>query len=293
MSKGNFTVIIARFAETTCRKYTIPHKTVVSFGIVSLILIALFTLSSLHYYHMWKKTSDFSRLKVEADQLLKENVTFRVTTQQLAEKVSALEVASTKLRIFSGLDREGLGGVGGPSRLDAQIFTLSNQDLYRHLKSLDKRSISLEKELQDLNAYYNSRMMLLTATPALMPVRGYPSDRFGWRIDPFSGKRDFHSGIDISAPHGNKVIATADAVVSFAGSRYAYGKMVTLEHKFGISTRYGHMTRTAVVTGQTVKKGDIIGYVGSTGRATGPHLHYEVRLNGQALNPLSFFREQN
>ena len=96
---------------------------------------------------------------------------------------------------------------------------------------------------------------------------GCPSGGFGYRIDPFSGERDFHPGIDISAPRGNKVSATADGVVINAGQKFSYGNLVTLEHKFGISTRYGHLDRYSVEVGQKVKKGDIIGYVGSTGRA--------------------------
>jgi len=262
-------------------------------GIAVGVLVASFSLSTLHYYHMWKKTADHDLLKVSAYQLSKENDTFRLAARQLGEKVASLEVTSTKLQILSGLDEEGLGGVGGPSAYDNPLLSLDTQGLRNHFRSLERKSISLDKQLRQLQDVYNTRSILLAATPAIVPVHGYPSGRFGYRIDPFDGERDFHPGIDISAPRGNKVKATADGVVLIAARKYSYGNLVTLEHKFGISTRYGHLDRFTVEVGQKVKKGDIIGYVGSTGRATGPHLHYEVRLNGQPLNPLRFFRDSD
>ncbi len=256
-----------------------------------IVLLISFVLSGLHYFHMWKRTTHYGHLRVEVDQLQKENETFRLTAKQLNEKVSLLEVTTKKLHIFSGLDQEGLGGVGGPMDWGNIGLGLNNRALYKHFLSLDRRTISLVSELRQLHEYYANRHRLLTATPSLMPVRGYPSANFGYRLDPFSGDREFHPGIDISAPRGKKVMASTDGLVVFAGRHRGYGKLVTLGHPFRISTRYGHLGRVAVKVGQKVKKGDILGYVGSTGRATGPHLHYEVRFNDRPLNPLRFFQK--
>jgi murein DD-endopeptidase MepM/ murein hydrolase activator NlpD len=291
--RGDLTIIISRSAEFRARRYRISQKFLIKLGIAVGVLVASFSLSTLHYYHMWKKTADHDLLKVSAYELSKENDTFRLAARQLGEKVASLEVTSTKLQILSGLDEEGLGGVGGPSAYDNPLLSLDTQGLRNHFRSLERKSISLDKQLRQLQDVYNTRSILLAATPAIVPVHGYPSGRFGYRIDPFDGERDFHPGIDISAPRGNKVKATADGVVLIAARKYSYGNLVTLEHKFGISTRYGHLDRFTVEVGQKVKKGDIIGYVGSTGRSTGPHLHYEVRLNGQPLNPLRFFRDSD
>ncbi len=258
-----------------------------------IVLLISFVLSGLHYFHMWKRTTHYGHLRVEVDQLQKENETFRLTAKQLNEKVSLLEVTTKKLHIFSGLDQEGLGGVGGPTDWGNIGLGLNNRALYKHFLSLDRRTISLVSELRQLHEYYANRHRLLTATPSLMPVRGYPSANFGYRLDPFSGDREFHPGIDISAPRGKKVMASTDGLVVFAGRHRGYGKLVTLGHPFRISTRYGHLGRVAVKVGQKVKKGDILGYVGSTGRATGPHLHYEVRFNDRPLNPLRFFQKSD
>ena len=289
--REDLTIIISRSAQLPARRYRIPHRLLVSLGMASAVLFSSFTLSTLHYYYMWKKTTDHEQLKVSAYALSKENETFRLAGRQLNEKISSLEVTSKKLQILSGLDEGGLGGVGGPSTYDNPLLSLDSRGLLEHFSSLERKSISLESQLRQLQDVYNTRSILLAATPAIMPARGYPSGRFGYRIDPFNGKRDFHPGIDISAPRGNKVIATADGVVISAGRKFSYGKLVTMEHRFGISTRYGHLDRFTVKPGQKVKRGDIIGYVGSTGRATGPHLHYEVRLNDRPLNPLRFFRD--
>ena len=289
--RDDLTVIVARSAYMSARKYQVSRKLLASLAIAVVVVFASFLLSTLHYYYMWKQTVDHLSTEAKAYQLDKENETFRLTARQLNEKISSLEVTSKKLQILSGLDQEGLGGVGGPSTLDNHLLTLDSQDLLEHFTSMERKSISLENNLSQLQDLYNTRTILLAATPAIIPVTGYPSGRFGYRIDPFNGERDFHPGIDISAPRGNKVIATADGVVTTAGRRYSYGKLVVLEHKFGISTRYGHLDRYSVESGQKVKRGDIIGYVGSTGRATGPHLHYEVRLNDRPLNPLRFFRD--
>jgi len=252
-----------------------------------------FALSTLHYYRMWNQNSDYDQLQLQTHALTKDNENFRLLARQLSEKVSTLEVTSKKLQILSGLDEEGLGGVGGPSGYDDPLLNLDSSGLFKHFQALERKSISLEGNLRKLQGIYNTRSILLAATPAIMPVQGYPSGGFGYRRDPFSGERDFHPGIDLSAPRGNKVNATADGVVVTAGRRFSYGKLVTLEHRFGISTRYGHLDSFTVKPGQKVKKGDIIGYVGATGRATGPHVHYEVRLNGKPLNPFRFLRDLN
>ncbi|RPI29239.1 MAG: M23 family metallopeptidase [Acidobacteria bacterium] len=289
MKRGDFTIILARFAETPAKAYCFSRKLATAVTIVSFVLISGFILSSLHYYQMWKKTSEYDRLRVEVDQLRKENQTFRLAANNLTDQLSALEVVSKKVSILSGLNREGLGGVGGPG--NSALASLTTRDLTAQLRQLGVKGRNIESELRQWQDFYTSRSILLAATPAIPPVHGYPSAPFGYRLDPFTNVREFHSGIDISAPRGNKVLATADGLAVFAQSQVGYGRLVVVRHRFGLSTRYGHLSQVAVRVGQRVKKGDIIGYVGSTGRATGPHLHYEVRLNGQAMNPLLFYRE--
>jgi murein DD-endopeptidase MepM/ murein hydrolase activator NlpD len=127
-------------------------------------------------------------------------------------------------------------------------------------------------------------------TPSLWPVIGHLTAGFGERLDPFSGEGAFHTGVDISSEYGTAVRATADGVVIGAEEHVGYGRLVVLDHGFGVTTFYGHLSAFNVTPGQRVNRGDIIGYVGVSGRSTGPHVHYEVRINGAPVNPMRYLR---
>jgi len=128
------------------------------------------------------------------------------------------------------------------------------------------------------------------SAPNLWPVEGQVTASFGERIDPFNGEGAFHSGVDIGSSYGHAVLAPADGVITFADFQGGYGKAVMMDHGHGISTRYGHLSGFAVTPGQHVHRGDTIGYVGTSGRSTGPHLHYEVRINDTPVNPYKYLR---
>ncbi len=130
----------------------------------------------------------------------------------------------------------------------------------------------------------------LAQTPNLWPVEGHITGAFGERIDPFNGEGAFHRGVDISCEYGEPVIAPADGEVAFADFMNGYGRAIMLEHGHGLSTLYGHLSSFAVVAGQQVHRGDVIGYIGDSGRSTGPHLHYEVRINDVPVNPYKYLR---
>ncbi|MFZ0429384.1 MAG: M23 family metallopeptidase [Acidobacteriota bacterium] len=290
-SQGDFTVTVSRAGRSCGRSFDLSIKLLVSAFIVGLCCLTGVSLSALHYYRMWIQSSDYARVQREVDQLRKQDEGLKLSAKHLSDQLAALQITAQKLKILSGFDSDALGGVGGPADSSNPVLSLSHSDLSKHFKSLDRKRITLQAELRQLQDYYTTKEILVASTPSLMPVRGYPSDRFGMRDDPFTGERDFHPGIDISAPKGSKVLAAADGLIVYAGRRLGYGKLVSIEHKFGLVTRYGHLDRYTVKAGQRVKKGDIIGYVGSTGRATGSHLHYEVRLRNQPLNPLRFFQD--
>jgi murein DD-endopeptidase MepM/ murein hydrolase activator NlpD len=126
----------------------------------------------------------------------------------------------------------------------------------------------------------------------MWPVAGWLSSPFGARRDPFTGGADFHPGLDISADYGQPVHATADGVVASAASSGNYGNLVVIEHGYGITTRYGHLSRFAIKAGQQIHRGDVLGYVGSSGRSTASHLHYEILVNGRLTNPLKLLAKQ-
>src|SRR5262249_1573718 len=127
-------------------------------------------------------------------------------------------------------------------------------------------------------------------TPSIWPVLGHITDPFGERLDPFSGEGAFHTGVDISTEYGAPVHATADGIVTVAENRAGYGRVVLVDHGFGITTWYGHLSAFSAVVGSRVKRGQVVGYTGISGRSTGPHVHYEVRLNNAPVNPWRYLR---
>jgi murein DD-endopeptidase MepM/ murein hydrolase activator NlpD len=139
-----------------------------------------------------------------------------------------------------------------------------------------------------VEAKLNQRVRWISATPAIAPVKGIFTSGFGFRSDPLTHGRGVHQGIDIAAAPGQPVRASADGVVVKAGTIGGLGQAVYVVHGFGVTTRYGHMSRIEVRPGQRVKRGDVLGRVGNTGRSTGYHLHYEVRVDGDAVNPLAY-----
>jgi murein DD-endopeptidase MepM/ murein hydrolase activator NlpD len=150
---------------------------------------------------------------------------------------------------------------------------------------------NLDASFDRLEQAWGERLKVLASTPSLAPVSGFFSDGFGWRRDPIDGSREFHKGIDIVAPTGTPVRASADGLVTAAGRMSGYGAMIHVAHGYGLATRYGHLSRVLVSPGQRVKRGDVIGLVGSTGRSTGPHLHYEVFRTGAQVDPRKYLGE--
>ena len=144
----------------------------------------------------------------------------------------------------------------------------------------------------ELQAYFQDQKSLLVSTPSIWPARGWVTSDFGQRLDPYTADRVMHEGIDIAAPHGKEVMAPSDGTVVFAGLEGGYGNVVVIDHGYGIKTRYGHLAKILVKAGEVVKRGHVVGAVGNTGRSTGPHLHYEVRVNGVPQNPRKFILEE-
>jgi murein DD-endopeptidase MepM/ murein hydrolase activator NlpD len=145
-----------------------------------------------------------------------------------------------------------------------------------------------EQSVLSLWSALSDRQSLLAATPNVRPTRGWITSRFGYRISPFTGRPSFHAGIDIAASPGTPIVAPADGIVSFVGFDQGYGKILTIDHGYGVTTRYGHASQIFVRMGQRVSRFDVVASVGSTGRSTGPHLHYEVRVNGVPRNPMLY-----
>jgi len=184
--------------------------------------------------------------------------------------------------------REQILGVGGPVPAEDQSYTRIDS-LNRHMDRLIEDAAAREKSLQDLVGYMQTQRSLAAARPSLWPVMGWVTSEFGRRTSPI-GRRisEFHSGIDIATKLGAPILAPADGVVTEVAKRSDMGLMIVIQHERGIQTTYAHLFRAAVKSGQVVKRGEIVGQVGSSGRSTGAHLHYMVSMNGVNVNPRRF-----
>lgn len=180
-----------------------------------------------------------------------------------------------------------LDGKGGPFRNEI----ISDNDIQKTLETLMVHMKVREEIYNKMEAMLLKQSVLKETLPSLYPVDvPYSSSSYGWRMDPILGKRAFHEGIDFSASHSEPIYATAGGIVEKAGRSGAYGNLITINHGGGLQTRYAHISKILVKRGDIVKKEDLIAYVGNTGRSTGPHLHYEIRLNKHSLDPKQYLR---
>ena len=254
----------------------------------------------------WKTFTDIAQLRAAKLQLEAENNSYRAATGELTAQIQSLESVINDLGARSAMDPAQMRAMqklpavvraratGGTSTSNLAVNALANapisspEDTFGVLRLLLQ---ALESRLSNVRRDVEKREELAAATPSIWPAHGWLTDSFGGRKDPFTGEHGFHQGIDISADKGNPVYATADATVDSASYTGDYGNLVVLRHAFGLLTRYGHLSKFVVRAGQAVKRGDVIGYVGATGRATGSHLHYEILANGKLINPLQLLTQ--
>jgi murein DD-endopeptidase MepM/ murein hydrolase activator NlpD len=258
------------------------------FSIVSLVTssLCLSTFFSIQYFTSLSQTHELSKLQRENHELQSANEQFSKSVESLRGQLHTVEDRTRKLAIIAGittLDEQSLGGVGG-ARNDENSTNPYRDDVDK----MSFRSHHLERDLSVLEQRLVAQAQLLSSTPSIAPVRGILTDGFGGRSDPFTGEQGTHNAVDISSSVGQAVRAPADGIVVKAEWANGYGNVIYISHGYGYSTRYGHLSGYAVKPGARVKRGDVIGYVGSTGRSTGPHLHYEVRLNNNPVNPLEY-----
>ena len=291
MANEFYTLIIVPHAKARFRKIQVSVR--LTKWVVGVAGVATLTLSGLlfHYTRIATEVHELRRLRVENRDLLNKTQEYELSAGKLQAKVQQLQNMVTKLGVMAGLEHslpEPTAGVGGATSMDSappKLDASALADMDRSLTRLTDRSAQLEE-------FYRDQTVLLSATPSVWPVRGYLSATFGNRLDPFTGQKDFHPGIDISTPVGTKVHAPADGIVISSGPQGGYGNALVIDHGYGVVTRYGHLDSFAVKPGQRVKRGEVIAYVGNTGRSTGPHLHYEVWVRDQAQNPIHFILDE-
>jgi murein DD-endopeptidase MepM/ murein hydrolase activator NlpD len=217
--------------------------------------------------------------------------------QSLQEDMRRVQQFDAKLRMMMNVDREPAetsGGAENAENTGAQNYVpLHRQDLLakrmHSLADLIAQDLSMEElRQQEIILGLRENREFMVTTPSIWPAEGHLSSGFGYRVSPFTGQATLHAGLDIANRIGTPIVSPAKGTVTFVGWQGAYGNCVTINHGNAISTRYAHMEKTSVKEGQTVNRGDLIGTVGNTGRTTGPHLHYEVRIGGVPVNPMRY-----
>jgi len=276
-------------------------------GIFSVFLLAYIIVdyAFLKYssYHSRNLITEVRSLRADLKDRNKQIEAFYTKIDALQLKLIKLNQLEQEIRSFTGLYNSSqdtgdyaVGGLlaGEPEQqvCTADVYNKFIDNIDQNVDLLDHKMGVQSEEFQILWETLKEIKAIQQVTPSMRPlVGGWISSKFGFRQSPFSDKHEFHSGVDIAAQKGTAVMATANGTVTFSGYKGTYGKVVFINHGFGIMTRYGHLSRCHVKEGQKVKRGDVIGEVGSTGRSTGPHLHYEVRLNDIPVNGEKYMSE--
>jgi murein DD-endopeptidase MepM/ murein hydrolase activator NlpD len=301
MFSRRYTVVIADRSTGVVRRLTIGLRATIFCvtGVLSLpVLIGLGA--------KWSAQAEIGRLRATSSALRVENGNYRETTGELTTQIQSLESVIDDLGVRAALDpaqaraMQRLPAVvkaraaGGELQTSTAISNIlsssfaSPEDTFGVLKSLLQ---GLESRLSYVRRDVERQEALAAATPSIWPTFGWLTGTFGGRPDPFTGEPAFHQGLDISTEKGREVYATANGTVESAQYTGDYGNFIVVRHDFGLATRYGHLSRFSVKPGASVQRGDVIGYVGSTGRSTGAHLHYEILANGKLINPLQLLTQ--
>jgi murein DD-endopeptidase MepM/ murein hydrolase activator NlpD len=307
MPRRRYTVLIADRSTGVLRRVTISLRAAVAVVTTVLMMPVLIGLGA-----KWSARDEIGQLQATTAALQVENGNFRQTTGELTTQIQSLENVIDDLGTRASIDpaqaraiqklpaiikSRAAGGGTQPNAAISDVLSTSltsltsltsPEDTFGVLRNLLQ---SLENRLRYVRRDVERTEALAAATPSLWPAYGWLSGTFGGRPDPFTGEPAFHQGIDISTEKGQPVYATADGTVESAAPSGDYGNMIALKHDFGLATRYGHLSRFNVKVGQSVKRGDIIGFVGSTGRSTGAHLHYEILASGKLINPLQLLTQ--
>jgi len=308
MPSRRYTILVTDSKSGVVRRVTVRVRPALAVACVAVTLPVLIGVGA-----AWKAKAEVASVYESHQALEAENASYRTATADLTGEIEALQSAINDISARSALDPNVLRAMqklpaivraramgGGTAAIDPAAKppeeytkTLSTlavpDDTFGLLRNLLE---SLESHLLAVRNNVEKRNALAAATPSIWPAHGWLTSTMGDRQDPITGEADFHPGLDIAGDKGQPVYATASGVVNQSGWDTGYGNLVTINHGFGLETRYGHLLKAEVKPGAKVKRGDLIGRVGNTGRSTGYHLHYEVRANGKLVNPLQLLTQQ-
>jgi murein DD-endopeptidase MepM/ murein hydrolase activator NlpD len=299
LDKDYFNILVFGQKTSKTRHLRIHKKTfkvglyLAAFGLLSTIFFFC------DYIQVRKKSFELSQLRQETESQRSQIHFFSSKIEEMEKQLSKLKDFDKRIRIIANLEKgqetTPYMGMGGPSPSDIREKLKADKDekgLTQQMKAdidrLNSEAISQEESLSELEKLLHDKREMLASTPSIWPVQGWVTSGFGFRTNPFTGLTQMHEGLDISNRVGTPIIAPADGIVSDTGKDYSHGNVVVISHGFGMASRYNHLSKIFVRAGQKVKRGDKIAEIGMTGKTTGPHLHYEVRVNGIPVNPVRY-----
>ena len=299
MDKDYFNILV--FGQKTSKtRHLRIHKKTFKVGLYLLAFCLLATIFFFcDYIQVRKKGFELAQLRNETEEQRSKIHFFSSKIEDLEKQLSRLKDFDKKIRIIANLEKgqetTSFVGMGGPSPSDVREKLKAEKDetglvqqMRTDVERLKSEAVSREDSLAELEKLLENKKEMLVHTPSIWPVQGWVTSGFGFRTNPFTGLNQMHEGLDISNRLGTPVVATGDGIVSATGKDFSYGNVVVVSHGFGIITRYNHLSKILVNAGQKVRRGDKIAEVGTTGKSTGPHLHYEVKVNGIPVNPARY-----
>jgi murein DD-endopeptidase MepM/ murein hydrolase activator NlpD len=298
LANESFTLIVVPDRQAEVRRFRLRRVWIIQAIVAAAVVTVITGGLVFHYASVVGEAGENPALRDENLKLKSEISVIREQLSHVQGTLDRVERFDQKLRAITLLSDPQRNLAMGPTEpvaapgTENQFLRSAGQEspqaLLTKLDKLSAEATRQEQSLQELQAYFSGQKSLLASVPSVWPTRGWVTSDFGSRVDPYTSERVMHAGIDIAGVHGKEIIAPSDGTVVFAGLEGGYGNVVVIDHGYGIKSRYGHLASIKVKPGERVKRGDLIANMGNTGRSTGPHLHYEVRVNGIAQNPRKF-----
>jgi len=302
MSENFFTLMIIPRRKSAVKKISVSNRLVRVLFVGTIIAVLLCLYVVYDYASIKRSKAELARLRSLTEEQSRQIKDFALTIEEFSDRMEEFKQLDKKLRILAnyqvGRDKMMPLGIGGASvRTETKLKELLDQD-HEKLISAMRGSINQlqqdanyrEQSFNELLKFLREQKSILAATPSIWPVKGWVTSEFGYRDSPFSSGVEFHKGIDIATRMGKAVVAPADGIVSDVYYNSDDGNTIRIEHGYGMASSYAHLSKVAVKQGVRVKQGEVIGYVGDTGRSTGAHLHYAVYINNVPVNPRKYLK---
>lgn len=309
---GRFTILVIPENATTTKQFTVKYSIVKTMIICSVLLLSIMGYFTYDYWQLRFAKTKLTHLISENEGLKGEARLLMKNLEEVKRSLNRVQDYSSKLSRLTNFKVDQVSaktGIGPLTPEEYQQVTKNNSSdsgnnsffplginmeqlifkpVFKHLDQIGQQANQNALELQQLLSSLSQKKSLLSSIPSISPVNGWITSNFGPRISPFTGKKTMHKGIDVASATGTPIYAPADGVIIYSGRKSGYGNYIMIAHGYGIVTGYGHNSQNMVHPGQKVKRGDQIATVGTTGRSTGPHLHYEIIVNGKHSDPKKF-----